>query len=648
MRYTFALLSCLLAFTTAAAQQQRADTVYTPSVYALPAIEVTALRLPQASLTAPVQLSIVNAEAIQASNSQTLAQLLDRAGSPFIRSYGNGLASLSFRGTGSSQSLILLDGVPLTDPQLGQIDLSLIPTQIIDHLHIQHGQGASLYGSQSIGSVINLATKKTSRPFVLETTAGAGPFGERQGSASIGVSNGTWQSLASVAHSTEQGDFPFLNPSLFPPANSRREGSDRLTTSVFASASRSTARTVSSITGWYNRAVRGLPGTSTTTPKDERQWDRGNRFIARHTLMLSSGLIAFTGASQSGALRYRNPQLDLDNTGHTWAHSFDTELTLNRPLGRIQTGLSGSLYRARHPNLSDNARESRLAAFASTTHGISRFSFFPALRFDAFMPSTSRHLTALSPSLGVNVQPVANTPLHVKANVGRGFRAPTFNDRFWQPGGNPNLQPEHNWQYELGFVYAQTFERIAWQFEASGFYNRIKNQITWLPSVQNGSIWQPENIGTTKILGTDLTMRGIWRLTKQWGFDVQASYTLADARDISDPGATAFDHPLRYTPRHVAKTRAGIVHQQGSLQIQLDAALRHVSRRYITTDGSQFLAPYTTMDVHLRIAQTFRKTRITAGAFLENTTDQRFEIIKGYPVPPRTLRFQLSFRFGAE
>ena len=585
---------------------------------------------------------VFSREDILSSNSQTLAHLLDRAGSPFIRSYGNGLASLSFRGTGASQSLILLDGVPLSDPQLGQIDLSLVPVQLIDHVQIQHSQGAALYGSQSIGSVINLTTPTSGLPFFLQTSAGTGPFGDRNGTFSTGLSRGAWQSLLSVSHSTEQGDFPFLNPSLFPPANSRREGADRTTSSIFAKVARLKQKSSTLITGWHNTAERGLPGAATTSPKNERQWDKGSRFMARHLITLSGGVFAITGASQTGKLRYRNPQLDLDQTGRTRAYTLDAELTLDRVFGRLSAGISGSQYEARHPNLLRTTNENRLAAFVSSTHTLSRLSIFPALRLDTISPSTGQHFVALSPSLGINLQPFGAIPLRLKANAGRGFRAPTFNDRFWQPGGNPDLAPEHSWQYEGGVVYAIKQPDAELLIEASGFYNRIKNQITWLPSAENSSIWQPENIGTSKIIGTELGIKSHVDLGQRWRLNSQINYTLADARDISEASTAAFDQPLRYTPRHVAKTRLGVAHQRGKASIQLDGALRHTSRRYVTTDGKQFLSPYTTIDLHLRVTLMVYKTRITAGVFVGNMTDQAFEIIKGYPVPPRAVRFQLS------
>ncbi|MEM8484268.1 MAG: TonB-dependent receptor [Bacteroidota bacterium] len=643
MRFIFVLLFCLLTCTPAFAQPQKAD-----SVYALPAIKITALRLPQATRDAPVHLTTIKREDVLSSNSQTLAHLLDRAGSPFIRSYGNGLASLSFRGTGASQSLILLDGVPLSDPQLGQIDLSLVPAQLINSAQIQHGQGAALYGSQSIGSVINLATPNADQPFFLQTTASTGPFGERDGSLSTGLSRGAWQGLLSFAHSTEQGDFPFLNPSLFPPANSRREGADRTTSSLFVKVARLQPKSATLITGWYNTAERGLPGAATTSPKDERQWDTGSRLMARHLVTLSKGVFALTGATQRGSLRYSNPQLALDQTGRTRAYTLDAELTLDQAYGSMSAGISGSQYTARHPNLLRSARENRLAGFLSSVHPVSRLTLFPGLRLDTFFPSNGEHLVSLSPSLGVNFQLLQTIPLTLKANAGSGFRAPTFNDRFWQPGGNPELAPERSRQIEGGIVYTINHHAVEILIEASGFYNRIKNQITWLPSAANSSIWQPENIGTTKILGTEFALGSHFKMNKRWSISSHNSYTLADARDISEADTPAFNQPLRYTPRHVAKTRLGLSHQRNKLQVQLDASLRHISRRYITTDGQQFLPGYTTADFHLRVSRALPKTRVTAGVFVENVTDQAFEVIKGYPVPPRAIRFQLSILFAGE
>ncbi|MFK7849249.1 MAG: TonB-dependent receptor plug domain-containing protein [Rhodothermales bacterium] len=655
MRAIFLLLISFVLSSSVFAQKQKAD-----SVYALPVIQVTALRMPVAGTHAPVHVSSIDNEAIKATFSRNLAELLDRAGSPFVRQYGTGLATLSFRGTSSSQSLILLDGIPFSDPQLGQIDLSLLPSTIIDEVHILHGPGSALYGSQSIGGVINLETQQNTAPFFLNTSGFAGPYDERQGQIIVGIKKGSIKKsgskkgslsgIASLSHGYEQGDFPYLNPSLFPPASSRREGADRSQSSAFGKISLNREASSTTVSGWHSDTERGIPGTATTTPVNERQWDTNSRILARHIRSSKAGVLSFTGALQKNRLRYRNPQIAIDQTSRTSVATLEAEVSkLNIPFP-LSTGFASSFYTASHPSLSSSAKESRLGLFVNSNLMNKRGGIFPALRIDTFIPSEGKQLTAISPSIGVNAQILQMLPLRIKASAGRAFRAPTFNDRFWQPGGNPDLKSEVGWNYEAGAIYTQSHDRSTYSIEAASFLQRIKNQIIWLPDASSGNrnIWSPKNIGTTRSAGVEMAATASRIISPKTSLGAQITYTLVDAKDISDKSESSYNQPLRYTPKHVLKSRFSLVQQTGEMRWNFDISIRHISRRYITTDGSQSLKPYTTADAHLRVTRSLNLTTFTAGVFLENITNQAYEVVKGYPVPPRLLRIQLSIGFAGK
>ncbi len=642
MRLLFSFYLFCTVVSPALALQQEADTVY-----ALPAIEVNALRIPAENLRAPVRISTLDRETIESTFSTSVSELLDRAGSMFVRQYGNGLANLSFRGTSSSQTLILLDGIPLYDPQLGQIDLSIVPTAVIQESQILHGQASSLFGSQSLGGVVHLKSLQSNEPFFLQTSGLSGPYGERAGQLTTGFTQRSIRGLIAFSHSYEQGDFPYLNVSLFPPQTSRREGADRTLTSIFGKASINHKKSSTSFSGWHNDTARGLPSTATTTPKGERQWDQNSRLQASHITSLSTGLLTVNGAWQRRSLRYANPQLGLDQKGRTYASTLDATFATQRFPIELSTGITGSFYRANHPNLTSRPHEVQAAWYVNGTLTNQQISLFPAFRVDTFFPSSSSNLLAVSPSLGLNIQPVVSLPLHIKVSVGRAFRAPTFNDRFWQPGGNPALKPEHGWNYEAGAIYRLSHQRFNLSLEATTFLNRIQNQITWLPGLlENANVWTPINIGTTNTTGLESSVASSVVIIDKMQLSASADYTLANSRDVTSADDASFNQPLRYVPRHILKTRLGLTAQHRSIRWHIDAGYRYTSERFVTTDGQQSIPAYSTADVSLRLTKQNRRANYTLGLFLENAMDKSYEIIKGYPVPPRALRIQLTLRFS--
>lgn len=621
---------------TAVAQTPAADTIF-----ALPPVEVTAFRMPAARMLTPVRIDTFSDATIRATGSQHLADVLARAGGAFIRRQGTGLATLTLRGAAASQALILIDGIPFSDPQLGVVDLSLLPTSMFESVQVLHGQGSALYGSQSMGGLVNLKTRQPAAPRFAEASVRVGPYGERSGSLAAGVRHRRLAALVSLSRSTITGDFPYLNPSLFPPRESRREGADRDHRSAFGNFTFSSNQATTALTAWASDVERGIPGAASTSPAGERQWDHNRRLQVRHLFDAPAGLFSVTAAGQFNTLRYLNPRLALDQASKTTLAMAELEWSrLPLPFA-LTTGIAGHLYRASHPNLLDDTRESRWSWFANSHLSTPRAGLFPALRLDVIVPAAGPQLLALSPGLGLNLQPVENLPARLKMSAGKAFRAPTFNDRFWQPGGNPDLQAEYGWHYDAGLAAGASGTTL----EATAFLHRIRNQITWLPGdVPN--VWRPQNIGFTQSRGAEFSITHEFSLAPKSNLSGGLHYTLIRAVDRSDPDAPAYNQPLRYIPEHLLKSRAAFVYMAGDVHWRLDAAGRYVGRRYVTTDGSQYLAPYATFDLQLRITWQTGVARLTAGAFLENLTNNAYEVVRGYPVPPRTLHLQLSMRFA--
>ena len=80
--------------------------------------------------------------------------------------------------------------------------------------------------------------------------------------------------------------------------------------------------------------------------------------------------------------------------------------------------------------------------------------------------SDTSAVSTVNPRLGLNLRLLQGSTLHLKASAGRSFRVPTFNDRFWQPGGKPDLNPERGWTYDLGL----RLEHRYGQAEATVFF----------------------------------------------------------------------------------------------------------------------------------------------------------------------------------
>jgi outer membrane receptor protein involved in Fe transport len=123
---------------------------------------ITATRIEDTRLRVPPFVIRISQALIKASGKASLPEVVAQNAGVQLYDYGaNGaLQQLWLRGATGSRVLVLLDGVPTNNALDGQMSLSLIPTEMVERLEIVQGGMSLLYGSQAVGGVINVITKK--------------------------------------------------------------------------------------------------------------------------------------------------------------------------------------------------------------------------------------------------------------------------------------------------------------------------------------------------------------------------------------------------------------------------------------------------------------------------------------------------------
>lgn len=607
-----ALLLASLAVSPAYGQQ--ADT--------LAETVVTARRGLSASALATTTVTTVPVD-----GATSVADALERGTTAFVRPYGlTGLASLSVRGTGSSQTAVLLDGMRLTDPQLGQIDLRLLPAALLGGATLVSGSGSAFDGSDAVGGTLLLAPRTGQR---LGGSIEAGSFGTFRADAHGGVSSGRFAVSAAASAESVEGDFPYPDPIY--QTTARRDGADLRLAALLVRAA--TPRTAAGL--WVAAADRGLAPSAGTPPQGERQTDGLARLWATHARPARNGSLRLAGYAHASRLRYVHPGLGVDDTGRTQTLGGEIERSWvtargweGEPLGEIGLGASASTAHATHPSLADDAREHALAAFAHATRQRGRWTLAPAVRLDVYLRNPST-LGAASPRLGLRYE--VGGGLAARASAATAFRAPTLNDRFWAGAGRPDLRPERARMAELGLTFDRRTGVETWHGEATAYAHSIRDQIVWTPDASGR--WRPENVQRTATLGVEAS--GRWALRDDFGRpEVETAVAFTDAVDRSDSSSPTYGRQLRYVPRVVA--RAGARVSPGRFAIDLSARL--VGTRYATADESQRLAPVFTLDAGAAV----RLGTLRLGLRLDNLLDARYQMLDGYPMPGRAAYVRLT------
>ncbi len=186
-----AVLAAFFAVPTITAQADDAAETTT----ALDTVIVTATRSAQSENSLPAAVTVITQEDIARSGASHVVEVLRASGVAQVTDlYGDGSnAQIDVRGFGDtavSNTLILVDGRPLNNPDMGAPDLSSIALKDVERIEIVQGSASVLYGDQAVGGVINIITRSPQKTSArLEGTAGSySNFGVRaEGSQRLGA-----------------------------------------------------------------------------------------------------------------------------------------------------------------------------------------------------------------------------------------------------------------------------------------------------------------------------------------------------------------------------------------------------------------------------------------------------------------------------
>lgn len=631
---------------TVTAAPLRADTV------TLPNVRVEAARLRTSALATPARVERLERESIEASAARSAADLLSMRTGAWVRRYGaGGLATVSLRGTSAAQTLVLLDGQRVADPQSGQVDLTLLPTLLLQSVEVQSGAASARYGAGGLGGVVRLRTLQPSGRLGGRAIAEAGAFGERRAGAVVRGGSDRLSLLAAAEATHADGDFPYVNEALFPRQEVRRAGAGRTSATAFGAARYAAGRHRLRASLWLSEAARGLPGPSNEAATGAHQEDVHRRLALQSRSRMGWGTLHLQAEAQATALRYADPAApSVGDTARTQRYALRAEATAPlAPRWLVTAGAEAGLDRAA---LRGGLQRTHAAAFIDAEAAYGRLALYPALRLDGYASAeasaeAARSTLALSPRLGLTVQPLAWGGLRLKARLARAFRAPTFGERFYRPGGNPDLRAEHGWSAETGAALLIGWTRARLSAEATAFALRFTDQIVWQPSYAGAGVqvWRPRNVGRVQTRGLELSLGGALRPRGAVLLDGGLTFTHTAAEDRSDAASAAFGRQLRYVPREQLKAHLGLTRERLPLvggRLRLDVGARLVSRRYTTSDETRHLPPYGVLDAQARY--TWRvggALQATLGLVAENLADARYAVIRRYPMPPRHARLRL-------
>ncbi|WP_233171761.1 TonB-dependent vitamin B12 receptor [Dyella sp. ASV21] len=581
----------------------------------LDSVVVTATRTAQTQDQTLSAVTVIDRADIERLQPSSLADLL--RGTPGLQLANNGgpgkSTSVFLRGTESDHVLVLIDGIKIGSATLGTAALQDIPVEQVERIEIVRGPFSSLYGSEAIGGVIQIFTRRPEGAFVPSFMLGVGSYGHLSGSAGLAgkVGNG-WYALE-ASHDQTDG------------INACRVGALEAGAGCFADQPDKD--------GYRNNALTLQGGY-----RFDEQWDADARAFRSEGHNWYDGSYSDYAESATqvvgGRVHYRPSQaltftLSLGTSGDfskdylhgIYKDRFDT----HRDVGSLQADaavwggvLTGGFdwQRDAVDSTTTYAVDSRInrGVFAQWQQTFGRQSLQASVRRDDNSQFGGKNTGSLLWGWDFT------QTLRLTASYGTAFKAPTFNELYYPYYGNPNLSPEKSRNIELGL--RGSYGWGYWSLNA--FRNNVSDLITY-----DAATGAPGNVEDARIRGAEAVLSG-----HVAGWLVTGTATWLDPRDESN------GYHGNLLPRRARQSgRVDLDRSFGDFSI--GGTWYAAGRRYDDLANRHELGGYATTDLRVAYAIT-RELKVQLA--LNNAFAKNYETAWYYNQPGRnamlTLRYQ--------
>ncbi len=572
---------------------------------------VTATRSAQPLTDVVADVTVIDRETLQRSGATGIADVLSRVpGLSMARNGGPGsTTSLFVRGAESRFTAVLVDGVRVDSQSTGGAAWNAIPLAQIERIEIVRGPAAAVYGSDALGGVIQVFTRRGTTGFAPSLGVGVGSHGTRQLDLGMSGREGALDYAIGLSHDNTHGF------NVQPAGHPDRDGHDN--------------SSLSASLGWQLSTTHRLEASALRSDLDA-QYDASRSVSDDHaeqrvqTLGLS--WLAQWSAAHTSRLSVSQSR-DRYETRPT-PYATDTHITSYLLRNEWQQGThqwTADVERRedRLQNASTRPTQTRRSQDAlALGYGLRNGDHTLQLNLRHDQDSEFGGNTTGSAAYAYALSP----HWRASASAGTAFRVPTLFQRF-SIYGTPELSAESGRNIEFGLKYATPTRH----FGVVTYRNRVNNLITYVSgpgSCINGSGSFPGCYGNTaRASYSGVTVSGEQRLGQTL---LRASLDLLDPKDLGTGKQLA--------RRARQQATLGLDQRLGAWQ--LGAEVQLVAHRYNDAANTQRLGGYGLLNLS---ASTRLAPDWTLIARVDNLGDKAYQTARGYATAGRTVYLGLKW-----
>ncbi len=604
----------------------------------------TTIHLPEVSVQAPwlfehttgLNIRIIDSVAYSAFRNRALADLIAQQTSIQIQSYNPGnLSTVTFRGTSANHTGFLWNGILLNPVNNGQTDLSLLPVSLFDKVYILHGGTSPVFGEGNIGGGIHLTNEPDFRKQKgLNAGIEFGSFRSLRSNLTISLSNDNWYFRANAFLISAGNDFPYTdNTKQDQPQDTLDNAVQKGLGLMGTVAHTMKGNNLLMLNIWYQFMDREIPGSLTYRLENADQYDRFLRGMLTWKKTLARSIVHVRTAYFNDYLHYTEqnaafPEYDIDSKIQT--QTLTTEVSEKYRLSqRFELTGTGVLRFSKvssgyFPEMKDQLQGS---VFLAAKY------LFPKqewkIDLNLHQGWTEDYDEPFTPSLGM--EGPTGRYLMMKLSVSHNFRSPTLNERYWQPGGNPELKPEKSWNEEITLCLnpEKMHLPLLKVLSVTYFHSMIDDWIRWVPDPDDPWFWSPQNVQRVRSTGMESRLE-LTRNVGKISASLMASYSYTRSLN-KNKEADTYRKQLPYVAEHMGMINARI----GYSRAFMDYTQSFTGSRATVEDHSESLPAFSVGRLRLGCGWDLKVCNFDLYFRMDNVFDVDYQVIQYYPNPGR-------------
>lgn len=639
--------------------QSQADSL--PSGHVAPVVEIIAEREITTSANV-VKFDLLQSKTYYA---QDLGTYLDRKGLAQINMNGapGTTATVRFRGTASDHTSIFWQGIPVNSVSLGMSDVSLIPVFMFDEALFFSDPNTSELASTNVSAAINLsqsrALQKDDSSLRLFSSYNSlnnffsgidfklilPVFKNRNDNSDKIKPQLTWRTK--FFHQTLRNNFSYTDNYIIAKPVVKQQHNDGINYGLMQELTLLWSSYSLSANLWYQDRKVELPsimgktlaGTSEQDDNFLRSSIALNYKKDKFSWSLSNAWIDEFQSYRDGPLPDGNWGIQSDIKSKGLFNHGKVAYKLSPSL-LLQANAMSSYYLVDNVNYENSlqtlwwGQAGAGLVFARNQH---------TLRLDGRWDiRDSKTQPAWTLAYGYDFR-IGEWRFMPQVQVGRRFRVPDLNERFWVPGGNKDLLPERGMTYKASFeVSAYEKSRVSVSFVPAVFYNDITNWIQWTPTTMG--YFAPTNYKHVRSEGIELPVGLVYRTSKDLTLSASCRYSYTRARGVNELNwneEQAFE--MIYTPNHLVASELQLKFKG----IGFSGYHKYTSSRYTDEQNSKLraLPAYHLLGASIDYNISLPRFNVYAQLGLDNMMDVQYESVRSYAMPGRVIQCSIQIEF---